>query len=421
MSKREKQTLVSIFTGGGGLDIGLEQAGFETVAAVDLDENCCETLARNQIARIRIPGSRRDYLQNTKIIQASVEGLAAADLKPVGAASSWRPDLLAGGPPCQPFSSAGKQLALRDPRGRLFTEFVRLASELRPRMILFENVRGLVTARGARDVPGEVLLMVKRSFEEIGYATSFALLNSADYGAPQRRVRLFMLGSRGGPLPEFPPATHCEDPRPDLFSRSLAPWSQLGDFLKSARIPVAPEEIVRPSAKLKTLLEGLRDGSGLRSAGTREATRPGGHWGYKQGTFIADRSKPARTVTAASTQDWIRDEVGLRRLTWRECAGIQGFPREWEFIGDRTSKYRQIGNAVPVIFGDVLGRAIIDGLSNQSRGRAESAPLPIGLVEAIRYTKREDQRNGESRRRARLAKQTGRTTAELKGLGRLAG
>jgi len=309
-------------------------------------------------------------------------------------------------------------LSLNDPRGRLFEHFVRLAKGLRPRAILFENVRGLVTALGPRGEPGEALSLVKEAFESIGYATTFALLNAADYGAPQRRVRLFMMATRDAALPLFPLASHGEDAETTLFSESL-PWVALGDFLKT--MPVADEvDVDLPSPALAELLKSVHGGSGLKSAGTREATRPGGHWGYKQGTFVADLTRPARTVTAAATQDWIRDRTRrLRRLTWRECAALQGFPTDWQFVGNKASRFRQIGNAVPVVFGRLLGGAIASVLNGERRSRKPaSAPWPSDFAVAVEYTKREHKRNGPSRSAAKAAIAEGRTTAaEAKGLG----
>src|SRR2546429_390033 len=129
-------TVVDLFAGAGGLSQSLERSGWTSVAAVDVDGDAMETLRWNQA---------NGYLRNSRIIQADIRDVSGKDLRPVNAGSTWRPDLLAGGPPCQPFSSAGRMQGLKDPRGRLFHEFVRLASELRPRFILFENVSGLVT------------------------------------------------------------------------------------------------------------------------------------------------------------------------------------------------------------------------------------------------------------------------------------
>jgi DNA (cytosine-5)-methyltransferase 1 len=396
-----RPTVISLFTGAGGLDLGLEVAGFRTVTALDFDEDCVASLRANQEAKIAGPDGH-PFLENAKLLHADVAKLSRRDLVPAGAKEGWVPDLLAGGPPCQPFSSAGKQMGLDDPRGRLFEHFVRLARELKPKLILFENVRGLVTAPGPDGVPGEALSLVRGEFERIGYGTTFALLNSADFGAPQRRVRMFMLAARQWPLPSFPEPTHSEDPAPNLFDRKL-PWVTLGEFLKTQ--PRANEEdIDLPSARLAELLAGVPPGSGLKSAGARESTRPGGHWGYKQGTFVADTKKPARTVTAAATQDWVRQDGVLRRLTWRECAGLQGFPPGWTFVGGKASKYRQIGNAVPSVFGVVLGKALLSALAQAKKGGpVESAPWPPEFEVAVKYTKREKARNGESRRLAREA------------------
>src|SRR5688572_6666433 len=116
-------TVVDLFAGAGGLSLSLEASGWESVAAVDIDRDAIGTLRLNQ---------ERGHLQGTRIVHADLRDVSARDLRPSAAEQSWRPDMLAGGPPCQPFSSAGRMQALKDPRGRLFHDFVRLASELRP-------------------------------------------------------------------------------------------------------------------------------------------------------------------------------------------------------------------------------------------------------------------------------------------------
>jgi DNA (cytosine-5)-methyltransferase 1 len=308
-------------------------------------------------------------------------------------------------------------LSVEDPRGQLFQHFVRLAEALRPKLILFENVRGLVTARGASGEPGEVLRMVKGAFEGIGYATSFALLNAADYGAAQRRVRCFMMATRCTVLPRFPDPTHTEQPEGGLFD-SLLPWVTLREFL-SRFPPPTKQEIVRPTPALAAQLANVPQGSGLKSAGAREATRPGGHWGYRQGTFIANLEQPARTITASASQDWIRSPDGsLRRLTLRECAALQGFPPDWQFVGPAASRFRQAGNAVPSVFGKVLGEVLLAALESGCAARPASASFPCDVLTAIEYTRREQRRNGASRREARQRLQTGDADPRaVKGLG----
>jgi DNA (cytosine-5)-methyltransferase 1 len=409
-------SVVSLFSGAGGLDIGLEAAGFHTVSTLDCDPDCVASLCANQ--RLGVPtGNGRNHLQGTRLLGADIEKVNAEHLRPVGAGRRWTPDLMAGGPPCQPFSSSGKMLSVEDPRGKLFQHFVRLADALQPRLILFENVRGLVTARGTRGEPGEVLDMVKDAFEGIGYATTFALLNAADFGAAQRRVRCFMMATRATALPAFPEPTHAETPSGGLFDRR-SPWVTLRELLATLPPPSA-DEIIWPTPRLSAELGSVPCGSGLKSAGARESTRPGGHWGYRQGTFIADLDQPARTVTASASQDWIRAPDGqLRRLTLRECAALQGFPREWSFAGPVASRYRQVGNAVPIMFGRTLGESMLSVLRQGQQPKPVSAPLPREFGSAIEYTRREHRRNGDSRKVARLKiQQVGVDVQEVKGLG----
>jgi DNA (cytosine-5)-methyltransferase 1 len=405
-----------LFSGAGGFDVGLERAGLHTVTALDFDEDCIATLRASQAERVPT-GVGRAHLDGTVLLHAKIEDVTAADLRPHGAPRGWRPDVLVGGPPCQPFSSSGKQLSVHDPRGRLFEDFVRLATELRPRVILFENVRGLVTARGPLDEPGEAIQMVRDRFEAAGYGTRFALLNAADFGSQQARVRLFMIAVSAGAPPEFPAPTHGETPIASLFERRMA-WVTLGDFLRARSAPT-PDEIARPSSKLATALRDAAPGTGLKSAGAREATRPGGHWGYRQGTFVADPKRPARTVTGSVSQDWVRESDGsLRRLTWRECAALQGFPEAWVFLGGQASRFLQVGNAVPAIFGEVLGRVLLSACARRPKSAPASAPWPASFANAIEYTRREARRNGASRAKVRAMEASGAAPrAVLKGTG----
>jgi DNA (cytosine-5)-methyltransferase 1 len=210
-----------------------------------------------------------------------------------------------------------------------------------------------------------------------------------------------MLATDGVALPEFPSPAHAPAAKDDFFG-PLAAWVTLGQFLASCE-PPKPEEVVRPNSALGELLKNLSPGSGLKSPGRKEATRPGGHWGYKQGTFIADLDLPARTVTASSTQDWIREDGRqLRRLTLAECAALQGFPPEWEFFGSKTSRFRQVGNAVPSVFGKVLGRGILEVLHAPVPSAPPcSAPFPKYMQGAVEYTLRDHRRNQTSRVRAK--------------------
>jgi DNA (cytosine-5)-methyltransferase 1 len=285
----------------------------------------------------------------------------------------------------------------------LIMQFIRLASELHPRFILFENVRGLLTAIGPAGRPGEVLEFIKKSFEELGYATVFATLNAADYGAAQRRVRLFMMATTEYELPHFPYPTH-QRARSKSPSINLAPWVGLGDFL--AGLPEAQEhDVVRPTAERAVELAMLTPGTGLRTKGRVENNRPSGHWGYRQDSFVADPTLPSRTIRAASTPDWLRLPDGThRRLTWAECAALQGFPSEWPFEGTPTAKFRQIGNAVQIDMVESLGRTLLQSLQRGESSRPpESHQLPIEFAERIRYTSAEHRTNRVHRVRVRAS------------------
>lgn len=404
ISPPSELTAIDLFCGAGGLLAGLEVAGWRTVAAVDSNAECIETLQRTKSAELPIPGSRsRVFLEGTRLVRADVAHVKAKDLRPQGAKPTWRPDLLCGGPPCQPFSSAGRMRGLEDPRGQLFLQFVRLADELQPRFILFENVAGLVTAKTPDGVPGGVLKLVQSSFEDIGYACRFQLLNAADYGAPQRRVRLFMLASCDEELPTFPTATHarCDGAQPILGVR---PWVRLREFLAGQPQP-AGEDVVRPSARRATELAKLRPGTGIRAEGIVEANRPSGHWGYRQDCFLADPEMPSRTIRAASTPDWIRARDGsLRRLTWRECAGLQGFDKRWQFVGTVASRFKQIGNAVQGDVARVLGAHLFEAATRRVRAKPSSASWPANFTKRVRYTAMEHAVNGTHRAAARRLK-----------------
>lgn len=390
-----KYKTVSIFTGAGGLDIGFEKAGFSTISAVEIHPKYCETIVKNRDKKIRISNSKRFYFENTQIINADISTVKGSELT----INNQDIDCLIGGPPCQAFSSAGKQQSIFDQRGTLVYEYFRILNELRPKVFLFENVRGLVTAKGKNAEPGEVLKELLFLFKSIGYNCRVSLLNAAEFGAYQRRVRCFIIGSRIAAAPLFPIPGYAEEEVVSLFPELCRKkWHTLGEFLLCNSDNES--EWTRPSAELEALLRNTPNGKGLKSKGRIEATRPNGHWGYRQGTFIADLDKPARTVTGSSSQDWIRLSDGsLRRLTLKEVAALQGFPVEWVFCGNKSDQFQQVGNAVPIIFGEILGNTIFDYLNGgyNKMPTHNDILLPDNIVESIRYTKYDNEKNGAYR------------------------
>lgn len=404
MPAAQSATVVSLFSGAGGLDVGLERAGWKTVVATDFDADCVATLTKSRDARLPVESeSGQAFLAGTRIVQGDIADLSSEDLRPADAPTTWRPALVAGGPPCQPWSSAGLQQGFADPRGQLVEHFIRLVGELRPHYVLMENVRGLVTAVGPSGKPGEALQLIQSGLADVGYASAVALLNAADYGAAQRRVRLFLVASSDHSLPSFPDPTHQSADELTLLE-THKPWISLGELL--ARLPPPdPDDVVRPKGEHARQLAALEPGTGLRTQGRVESNRPGGHWGYRQDCFVTDPSLPSRTIRAASTPDWVREPDGdLRRLTWRECAALQGFPQSWRFTGTIASRFRQIGNAVQTNVAEVMGRALLTALAQGPADQPPvSPPWPVEFHRRVRYTVSEHRVNGEHRVRVRAS------------------
>ena len=409
-----KPEFISLFSGAGGLDLGFEAAGWECLYASDIDPSSVETLRRNKGKSV----GGCAVMGRTVVELADIAHLSgSAILAKVGRKKGDVP-LLIGGPPCQSWSSAGHQRGFEDPRGRLFKDYIKIASETGVRWLVFENVRGLLTARGPDGLPGSALEHIRKTLLDAGFHTEVELLNAADFGVPQRRVRLVLIGFREGDKPKFPTPTHAK--MPNFADLNVERWTTLEECLATIEAP-AGEDIIRPNAALLDQLSALRPGSGVKSPGKTETTRPGGHWGYKQGAFVADLKLPARTVTASAQQDWIKDYVlGLRRLSPRECAAIQTFPSNWELAGRRVDQYRLIGNAVPpglaYAVARELRRHIERGNVSAERLTHEKSLIPLRphLLSAIHYTRRDEQRNGESRRLA-PAKRRNRTSIALGG------
>jgi len=394
----------SLFAGAGGLDLGLEEAGWRCLYASDIDPAAVATLETSR--GLPLANGTGKAFQDTFIEQADVRQLSGKEILSKAGVRKGSVPLLAGGPPCQSWSSAGHQHGLRDPRGQLFADFVRIAAEMDVRWIVFENVRGLLTARGPDGKPGTALELIRKRLLAAGFQTTVSLLNAADYGVPQRRVRLFIIGYREGDEPPFPVPTHFK--ASGLADQGCIPWMTLGNCLQ-ALSPITEEEIIRPKGKMAEELKNIQPGSGVKSPGKKERTRPGGHWGYKQGGFVADLSLASRTVTASGQQDWVRDpKLGLRRLCPRECAAIQTFPDNWGWAGRNSVRYRLIGNAVPPLLAKAVGEALAKHVwasdtapsKKATASSGQLAPLPSNLEAAISYTMREEKSNGESRRMA---------------------
>ncbi|TWX64876.1 DNA (cytosine-5-)-methyltransferase [Colwellia demingiae] len=223
MSKNRK--VISLFSGAGGMDIGFKDAGFEISVAVEQDPSCCNTLRLNNPDLVVIEGDVNNV--STDHI------LESAKLKPLEAA------LVIGGPPCQSFSLAGKRMGMDDDRGKLLLEFSRVVREALPVAFVMENVKGMLNwekGKAIEAVLNEFKEPVIFRGKEYRYDVTYKVLNSAAYGVPQKRERLFIIGNRVGKAFNFPEATHTSlaDTGTDLFASSLQPfataWDAFGDL-----------------------------------------------------------------------------------------------------------------------------------------------------------------------------------------------
>jgi DNA (cytosine-5)-methyltransferase 1 len=376
-----KLIYVSLFSGAGGLDIGMERAGFHTVSVVELDADAAKTIALNRpyLAESAVPRDIRSVSAQTLL----EEGGRVLDIG--RSLRAGEVDLVTGGPPCQPFSTAGKRGSVMDPRGSLFVDFIRIVEEIHPRFFVMENVRGLLSAPvrhrphrqrvggdplEADEVAGAALRVVLAEMKRIGYEVVYGLLNAADYGVPQTRERVIFIGSREGEIVSLPLQTHSE-----TGAGGLPKWRTFRDAIAGLNDP-QPECVPYSESRLK-YLRLLKAGQNWRYLPDNlKAEAMGGAYKSEGGKVGFYRrlswDKPAPTVTTSPHQkatDMCHPDE-LRPLSVRECARLQTFPDDWVFYGATASKYRQIGNAVPVLLAKAIGEYVCRWVrGEQVRGR----------------------------------------------------
>lgn len=353
-------TVVSLFSGAGGLDLGLEAAGFSIRLCVELDADARGTLALHE-RPLSNPGDVHALLDaGTLLSQAGV--------------SRGGVTLLAGGPPCQPWSKSGYWVdgatkRLGDPRSSTLGAYMKVVEDLLPEVLLLENVRGLALS-GKDDAMGLLREDLERVNNLYGtrYRPAVLHLNAADYGVPQIRERLFVIAHRGGSMLSAPPKTHGGG----LQARIRA-WDALSDIDVDES---GPE--VRSAGRWARLLPSIPEGKNY------QWHTPGGGgeplFGYRTRfwSFLLKLAKaePAWTIQASPGPATGPFHWRNRRLSLAELARLQTFPKEYAFCGDQRAVHRQIGNAVPPLLGEVLGHAIRHQLLG---GSAAGAPYRYSI------------------------------------------
>lgn len=340
---------ISLFSGAGGMDIGLEQAGFESRVCVEWIDKRVATLNRNRPQWPTICGDIREV--------STREILKAAGLKKGEAA------LVAGGPPCQAFSKSAYwvpgriESILDDPRALLLREYVRVVKEAAPKAFIMENVFGLAYSHGRPALDAAIATLSKE-----GYKISYKVVNAADYGVPQRRERLICIGIKGATEPfRFPRPTHVEPKPGNSRLVDALPYVTAGDVLADlddGRPPGKGEEV---AGKYGHLLPEVPPGDNyLYYTAHRGHPKPLFKWRSKYWSFLLKLSPdlPSWTIQASPGPYIGPFHWRNRRLRISEVKRLQTFPDDWELAGARGEQWSQLGDAVPCHLAKVFGEAI---------------------------------------------------------------
>jgi DNA (cytosine-5)-methyltransferase 1 len=385
---KKKYKVLSLFSGAMGLDIGLEQTGrFRVVGCVEKESAFCDSIRANKNAG-------RLY-RNLKVFDSPIEQLDPADVLSQLELEPGELDVLAGGPPCQSFSTTGKRGTVQDPRGTLLWQFLRFVEVLQPRFFVMENVRGLLSAAlrhrplanrpnkggpqlAADEQPGSVVRAFAEDLQantgDIYHMDCFEV-NAVNYGAPQLRERAIFIGNRYNAVVDFPDPTHgppdmalCDRNRQQSlvgFDQvgALLPWQTLRDAIGNLN-DVNPE-VLDFSPRKKRYLTMVPPGSNWRSLPVEiQQESMGPAWHAKGGRsgwwrrLSFDLPCPTLLTMPNHAGTSLCHPTEVRALSLREYAAIQEFPDDWAFCGKTSEKYAQVGNAVPVRLGRVTGEVV---------------------------------------------------------------
>jgi DNA (cytosine-5)-methyltransferase 1 len=339
----KKKTCISIFSGGGGLDLGLEAVGFETLAASDIDEHSCNSLRANKETSKVL---QKPFLRSSYIFQEDIAKTTGQQILDEIGYKRGEISLLAGGPPCQAFSVFGKRRGRNDPRGLLANHYLRLIKEIDPEAFVFENVYGLLTIEGGA-VFEELLDRLSNPSKTQKYTLSVHRVNAVDYGVPQFRDRVFIIGAKEGAKVSKVPIICAE--QADLIT-NLPRWRTVRDaFQNLPRIgePSLANHIGRNHSQR------IIDRYGSMGPGERDKRT-------RINKLNLDR--PSFTIIVGSDAGGGKGHIHPtepREVTPRESARIQSFPDWWWFSGTSRHPIRQVGNAVPSLLGGAIGTSIL--------------------------------------------------------------
>lgn len=345
---KTKPRVISLFTGAMGLDLGLEKAGFDTVACVENEKNCIATI---KINRPKLP-IYEDIMEVDPSQILLDLGILPGEI-----------ELVAGGPPCQAFSTAGKRRSLEDFRGNLIVRYLEYIKVIQPHYFIMENVRGILSAKLANtpseykeymaleDTPGSVVYFLTKEFNKLGYNISFSLFDASYYNVPQKRERFIMFGTKK--------AKEVSIPFPSTKEKPLTLKNAIKDLknITHTYIPLREKHL-----KYIKLLKGGEYWKHLPKNLQKEAMGKaydlqGGRTGFFR-RLSWDKPAPTLVTHPAMPATMLIHPDEVRPLSIQEYARIQQFPDNWVFAGNPIAVYKQIGNAVPVGLGYMAGNAI---------------------------------------------------------------
>ena len=333
---------IELFAGAGGLALGLERAGFETLALIEIDTSAAQTL--------------RDNRPNWNVINDDIANISCLDLERFFNIKKGDLDLLSGGAPCQSFSYAGKRLGLEDARGTLFYHYAIFLEKLQPKMFLFENVRGLLTHD-----KGRTYQTILEIFKQAGYTIHNQVLNAWNYGVAQKRERLITVGIRNDLSTIIPfsfPLPHKNKPvlRDILLDCPASEGAPYSEYKRKIFDLVPPGGYWRdiPVEIAKEYMKSCWDMGGGRTGILRRLSL----------------DEPSLAVLTAPSQKQTDrcHPMSSRPFTIRENARCQSFPDDWAFAGSVSDQYKQVGNAVPVNLAYAIALQIKNGLEAATCG-----------------------------------------------------
>lgn len=360
---------ISLFSGAMGLDLGIEKAGFKIRVCVEKDKWAAQTIRANT----SIPVIERDIndVPTDEILAAA--GIGRQDVT-----------LVIGGPPCQAFSTAGKQKGFADFRGNVMLQYLRVVRDIMPEFFIMENVSGLQSAKlnsvpaeyaeyePIKDVKGSAFHFMVAEFRKLGYSISHALLNAANYGVPEKRERIVVIGHRGERVP-IPSPTHSEN-----GEFGTKKWNTLRSCIGDMehRTDLHYTELRKRSLPyMKIMKEGqnwrnLPEDMAMQAMG-KAYFLSGGKTGFLR-RLKFDEPSPTLVTSPTMPATLLCHPTQLRPLSIEEYARIQQFPDSWTFNGRLETIYKQIGNAVPVGLGQAVGQQIMRFINGQTSANEEA-------------------------------------------------